>query len=70
MSLEKSKTSNYRTDPDGAEMSAEISVFAGDGYRIRISNIVPDEALDGRWITIRTNAKGMEEITVPISLLR
>ncbi len=52
------------------EMTAEVAPFGGDGYRVTITNIIPQEGLDGREILIRTDAEGMEEITVPIRMLK
>lgn len=54
----------------GTEMSAEVSPFGDDGYRVDITNIVSRSELDGREISIRTDVEGMERITIPISLLK
>jgi hypothetical protein len=46
-------------------IKAQISPVAGGGCQITLTGIVPDKRLDGRFLRIQTNVKGVEEILVP-----
>ncbi|HMO51058.1 MAG TPA: DUF1573 domain-containing protein [Kiritimatiellia bacterium] len=52
------------------EMKVSIFPFGGQGYRIQIENIQPDEALDGKAFRVLTTAPFMSEIAVPVRIAR
>jgi len=54
--------------PDDA-IEVNINPKPRIGYLIELRNVKPSEALDGTEIIITTDAKGMEEVVIPVKLM-
>lgn len=55
--------------PFSSMVSEIIPIDGKQGYRIRLSNILATEELNGRHLCIRTDVKGMEAIYVPFQIV-
>ena len=55
--------------PD-ASIQAKVQSLNNNRYRIILSNIRPNQDLDGKHIKILTTAANMEEVLVPIRVIR
>ena len=51
-------------------IQSSVRDMAGNGYMIQLKNIPPTMELNGKSLLIRTNAEGMEEISVPFRVVK
>jgi hypothetical protein len=53
----------------GPGVEADLERLPAGDYRITITGVAPEPALDGKELLIRTDVKGMSEIRVPFSVI-
>ncbi len=51
-------------------MTHTLTALGNAGWRIEIANIIPDDKLNGKGITLLTDRKDQPTITIPIRIVK